>query len=53
MRLATYNVENLSRRAKILDLDTSAVAKPMLDDELVGKATCSPQDKEDITENER
>jgi len=30
MRLATYKVENLFRRSKILDLDTSAAAKPIL-----------------------
>jgi hypothetical protein len=40
-------------RAKILDLGTSAAAKPILVGELLGKATYSPQDKEDITEDEK
>jgi hypothetical protein len=35
-------------RAKILDLGTSAAAKPILDGELLGKATYSSQDKEDM-----
>lgn len=53
MRLATYNVQNLFRRAKVLNLNTTAAAKAVLDDvqrlnELIGKAAYSSQDKEDI-----
>ena len=31
MRLATYNVENLFLRARALNLDDPAIAKPILD----------------------
>jgi endonuclease/exonuclease/phosphatase family metal-dependent hydrolase len=53
MRIATYNVQNLFRRAKVLNLDTTGAAKAVLEDvqrlnELIGKAAYSAQDKADI-----
>jgi hypothetical protein len=53
MRIATYNIQNLFRRAKVLNLATTAVAMSILDDiqrlnELLAKATYSAQEKDDI-----
>jgi hypothetical protein len=53
MHIATYTVENLFRRAKVLNLDATAAARPILDDvqrlnELLSTATYSPKDKEEI-----
>ena len=53
LRLATFNVQNLFRRAKVLNLDTTAAARAILDDiqrlnELLGKENYSAQDKADI-----
>ncbi len=53
MRLATYNVQNLFRRAKVLNLATTAAAKAILEDvqrlnELFAKPVYAAQDKADI-----
>ena len=53
MRITTYTVENLFRHARVLNLNATAAARPILDDvqrlnELLSRATYWLKDKEEI-----
>ncbi len=52
MRVATFNVENLSNRIRALNADMRTNKQAMEDatalQELIGKETCSPQDEADM-----
>lgn len=52
MRVATFNVENLSNRIRPLNADMQTNKRAMEDatplQELMGKETCSPQEEADM-----